>query len=178
MQCPEKSRKNSPPIRRHGSHPSEIFLKGQMQFLIISSGCDDFGYGLQNRITCPVEGTPSGEIRIKAVAHHRNHITLAPQNGEFCCHCLDRGKLLFSSKGHDHRPRTDGSVEHLRQPFFRADIQIRERLQKRLLAIACLQGFFYLFRSDLVKIILLWIRKRHKHFLFLSGSVGIQKRPA
>ena len=75
---------------------------------------------------------PARQVRIKAIAHHRNRIAFSFEYRKLRHHRLRLGQLIFSSIWHKYGARSDRAVKHLDQSLLRAAVQICQ----------CLQPFF------------------------------------
>ena len=64
---------------------------------------------------------PARQIRIKAIAHHRNRIAFSFKHRKLRHHRLRLGQLIFSTIWHQYRACSDGAVKHLHQSLLRAD---------------------------------------------------------
>ena len=150
-------------------HSAEVLLEGKVDLSPVAAGSSDLRHGIRHREGRAVEGTPLGEIRVEAVAHHGDGVGLAAQDRQLRDHGLGLGHLVGAAVGHGHRAGADGAVEHLHQTLLRADVQV-------------LQGVKPL-RTDIGDLLLLKGTLRlHRHLhldlRLLMGAVGVQERAA
>ena len=103
-------------------HTAEILLEGKADLPVISVGGHNPCYRFNHRIDSSVVGAPAGQIRIKAVAHHRHGICLSLQHRQLRHHGLGLSQLILSAVRHQHAAGSDGAVEHLHQSLLGAYI--------------------------------------------------------
>ena len=65
---------------------------------------------------------PGGQIRIKAICHHRYRIGLSFQDRKLGYHRLSLGQLILTAVRHQHAACADGGVEHFHKTLLGADI--------------------------------------------------------
>ena len=102
----------------------KILLEGQIHILKGRAGRDQLGNGFHDRQIRAVIGAFLGDEGVVAPRHQGDGVGVLLLNTDLLHHRLDRGELMLTAEGHQHRTRADGGVKALRQSALRADIQI------------------------------------------------------
>ena len=171
----ERRKRLTPPLRSL-THSAEIFLEGKADLLTVAARRNDLCHGLRHRIDRAVVRTPGGDLRIKAVTHHRHRIGFSGEHRQLCRHHLGFRQLIFSAIGHQHTARADGRVKHLHQSLLGTNIQIRQFRQPGLFQIIRRKGFLHCRNGRFLQLIFLLGRNRHLDGSLLVSAVCIKER--
>ena len=111
----EKGRKRLTPAGRILCHPPEILLECEADLRYVTARRCDLG----NRCCDSPGGTviraPLHKIRIIAIAHEGDSLSLSVKDRNFGRHCLCLGQLIFTAVRHIYACCTDGSIKHFHQ---------------------------------------------------------------
>ena len=148
----------------------EIFLEGEIHILKGGAGSDQLRHRFHHRQIGPVVGALFHDEGIIAPGHEGAVVRMLRFHTDLLDHGLDRGQLVLSAEGHQHRAGADGGIKALREPPAGAEIQIRgQSLQGLPEAGGGIQGWEHAREG---------FRPGGGDIDMLRGAVRIQKFPA
>ena len=154
-----------------------------MELTVVTAGSHDLGDGISDRVDGAVIRAPGRQIGVEAEAHHGDGVGLPSQDRKLGGHGLGLCQLIFAAIGHGHGSGADTGVKTLDQSFLGTGIEILQAGQKGsgeqvLLAAAfriLIQDLRDASGSELLKIVVLFIRHPDRNVRFLMGAVGIEE---
>ena len=176
----EQRRERLTPSFRVLAHSAEIFLEGKMHLLPAAARRDHLRNRLRDCVDRAVIRTPGGQVRVKPIAHHRDHIGVPVMHRELRHHGLRLRHLILAAIRHVHRCRADRGIEHLNQPPLRAGVEIRQLCHEgagKIIAV-CPQNLVHGGAGDFFEIIVLSGGRLDLHGALLMRAVGVKERAA
>ena len=108
----------------------KVLLEAEIHIPEGCAGGDKLADRLNDGEIGPVIRALFGDEGVIPPGHERTVVGVLLLHGNLLDHGLDRGELILSAEGHQHRSGTDGGVETLTEPAFGAAVEIRRGLAK------------------------------------------------